>query len=160
MWITENNLGYSFYKTKGEVRLRIDMKSVAKMRSKIRELTSRSNGWGYARRKEALKQYITGWVNYFKHAGMKELLLDTDEWYRRRLRMVFWKQWKRISTKQANLIKLGVPKSKAWEYANTRKGYWHIAKSWILSKSVTNERLRDGGNLFLTDCYLDARKLN
>ncbi len=153
-------LGYSFYKTKGEVRLRIHTKSVAKMRSKIRELTSRSNGWGYARRKEALKQFITGWVNYFKHADMKQLLLDTDEWYRRRLRMVFWKQWKRVSTKLANLIKLGLSKSKAWEYANTRKGYWHIANSWILSKSVTNERLRDAGYLFLTDCYLDARKLN
>jgi group II intron reverse transcriptase/maturase len=153
-------LGYSFYKTKGEVRLRIHMKSVAKMRSKIRELTSRSNGWGYARRKAALNQFITGWVNYFKHADMKMLLMETDEWYRRRLRMVFWKQWKRISTKQANLVKLGIGQSKAWEYANTRKGYWHIANSWILSKSVTNERLRDAGYLFLTNCYLDARKLN
>jgi RNA-directed DNA polymerase len=74
--------------------------------------------------------------------------------------MVFWKQWKLIGTKQANLVKLGVAKSKAWEYANTRKGYWHIAKSWILSTSVTNERLRGSGYLSLTDCYLDARKLN
>ena len=42
-----------------------------------------------------------------------------------RLRMVIWKQWKRIRTKCANLIRLGIPKSKAWEWANTRKGYWH-----------------------------------
>lgn len=153
-------LGYSFYKRKGEGRLRVHPKSVEKMRSKIRELTSRSNGWGYAKRKEALRQFITGWVQYFKHADMKQLLITTDEWYRRRLRMVFWKQWKRISTKQANLVKLGIAKNKAWEYANTRKGYWHIAKSWILSTSVTNERLRQGGYLFLTDCYLNVRKLN
>jgi group II intron reverse transcriptase/maturase len=153
-------LGYSFYQTKGEGRLRIHMKSIAKMRSKIKERTSRSNGWGNARRKEVLKQYITGWVNYFKLADMKSLLMATDEWYRRRLRMVLWKQWKRTSTKQANLVKLGIAKSKAWEYANTRKSYWHTAKSWILSKSVTNERLRDAGYLFLTDCYLNARKLN
>ncbi|MFL5744788.1 MAG: group II intron reverse transcriptase/maturase, partial [Niastella sp.] len=102
-------LGYSFYKMKGEGRLRIHPKSVEKMRNKIRELTSRSNGWGNARRKEALKQYIRGWVQYFKLADMKRLLSDTDEWYRRRLRMVIWKQWKRISTKQANLVKLGIP---------------------------------------------------
>ena len=63
-------LGYSFYTMKGEGRLRIHPKSVDKMRSKIKDLTSRSNGWGNARRKEALKQYITGWVSYFKLADM------------------------------------------------------------------------------------------
>jgi group II intron reverse transcriptase/maturase len=152
-------LGYSFY-MKRECRLRIHLKSVEKMRSKIRELTSRSNGWGNARRKEELKQYITGWVNYFKLADMKMLMIETDEWYRRRLRMVLWKQWKRVRTRQANLTKLGIAKSKAWEYANTRKGYWHIANSWILSTSVTNERLKQAGYVFLTDCYLNARKLN
>ncbi|MDQ0108133.1 hypothetical protein J2T02_003255 [Chitinophaga terrae (ex Kim and Jung 2007)] len=83
------------------------------MRSKIRELTARSNGWSNTKRKEALKQYITGWVNYFKLAEMKMLMVETDEWYRRRLRMVFWKQWKRVRTRQANLSKLDIPKSKA-----------------------------------------------
>lgn len=153
-------LGYSFYKTKGEGRLRIHPNSVAKMRAKIRELTSRSNGWGYVRRKDALKQFIIGWVNYFRKADMKTLLMETDEWYRRRLRMVLWKQWKRIGTKYANLVKLGITKFKAWEYANSRKGYWHIAKSWILSTTVTNERLSKAGYVMLTDCYLKARKLN
>ncbi len=153
-------LGYSFYKRKGEGRLRIHPKSVEKMRSKIKELTSRSNGWGNGRRKEALKQYISGWVNYFHLADMQSLLTKVDEWYRRRLRMVLWKQWKRIGTKQANLTKLGIDKSKAWEYANSRKGYWHIAKSWILSTSVTNNRLHQAGYVSLTGCYLDARKLN
>jgi RNA-directed DNA polymerase len=153
-------LGYSFYQKKGEGRLRIHPKSIEKMRYKIRELTSRSNGWGNARRKEALKQYIRGWVQYFKLADMKKMLGDTDEWYRRRLRMVIWKQWKRISTKVVNLIRLGLTRSKAWEYANTRKGYWHTANSWILSTTVTNTRLKDAGFLFFTDCYLNARSLN
>lgn len=153
-------LGYSFYKTKGEGRLRIHPKSVEKACLKIKELTARSNGWGNARRKETLNLFITGWINYFKLAEMNRLLIDIDKWYRRRLRMVIWKQWKRISTKQANLSKLGIPKSKAWEYANTRKGYWHTANSFILSTSITNERLRKAGYLFLEDCYLKARKLN
>jgi group II intron reverse transcriptase/maturase len=153
-------LGYSFYKMKGEGRLRIHDRSVAKMRLRIKDLTSRSNGWGHEKRKEALKQFITGWMNYFKLADMKSLLLGTDEWYRRRLRMVFWKQWKRIRTKAANLMKLGIKKHKAWEYANTRKSYWHTANSWILSTSVTNARLQQGGYIFLTDCYLNGRKLN
>jgi RNA-directed DNA polymerase len=144
-------LGYSFYKTEGEGRLRIHPKSVAKMKARIKELTSRSNGWGNERRKEALRQYIVGWVNYFKWADMESLLKKVDEWYRRRLRMVIWKQWKRIKTRMTNLIKLGVKKSKAWEWANSRKGYWHLANSFILSTSITTEKLRQAGFTFFSD---------
>ena len=150
-------LGYSFYVTKGEGRLRVHPKSIAKMMERIRTLTSRSNGWGYARRKEALRQYITGWVNYFKLADMRKLLVRVDTWYRRRLRMVIWKQWKRIRTRGRNLMKLGINKHKAWEWANTRKGYWHIANSYILSRTVTNERLRLAGYVFFSDYYRSVR---
>ena len=150
-------LGYSFYKTKGEGRLRVHPKSVVKMKARLKELTSRSNGWGNERRKQALRHYITGWVNYFKLADMKSLLLRIDEWYRRRIRMVIWKQWKRIKTKQTNLVKLGVKKSKAWEWANTRKSYWHIANSFIVSTTITTERLRESGYVFLSDHYQKVR---
>lgn len=150
-------LGYSFYKTKGGGRLRIHPKSVSKMKAKLKDLTSRSNGWGNDRRKASLRQYIIGWVNYFKLADMQSLLLRVDEWYRRRIRMVIWKQWKRIRTKLANLVRLGVKKSKAWEWANTRKGYWHIANSFILATTITIDRLRQAGYVFLSDYYQKVR---
>ena len=50
-------------------------------------------------RAEKLKRYIMGWVNYFKIADMKKLLQTTDEWMRRRIRMIYWKQWKRVKNK-------------------------------------------------------------
>lgn len=153
-------LGYSFYEKGKEGRLRIHPKSIAKMKDRIKELTSRSNGWGDVSRKEKLKQYITGWVNYFKLADMKSLLLQVDEWYRRRLRMVIWKQWKRIRTRLRNLIKLGIVKYKAWEYANTRKGYWHVANSPILTRSITNDRLQQAGFIFFTDYFRKAKGVN
>jgi hypothetical protein len=153
-------LGYSFYTSKGHCRLRVHPKSCLKMKQRIRALTSRSNGKGDAWRKEAVRQYITGWVNYFKLADMETFLSRTDEWYRRRLRMVIWKQWKRIKTKFRNLIKLGIKQSKAWEHANTRKGYWHTANSFILSCTITNERLKRAGYLFFTDYYHQVRVVN
>lgn len=153
-------LGYSFYITKGEGRLRIHPKSVAKMKARIKELTSRSNGWGNDRRKEALRQYITGWVQYFKLADMDSILIMVDKWYRRRLRMVIWKQWKRIKTRITNLVKLGINKSKAYEWANTRKGYWHIAKSFILDRTITTERLSLSGYVFFLDYYRMVRVVN
>ena len=153
-------LGYSFYIKKGEGRLRIHPKSITKMKARIKELTSRSNGWGNDRRKEALRQYITGWVQYFKLADMDSILIEIDKWYRRRIRMVIWKQWKRTKTKIANLVKLGINKYKAYEWANTRKGYWHIAKSFILDRTITTERLRLAGYVFFLDYYRKVRVVN
>ena len=72
-------LGYSFYVMKGKCQLTVHPKSKAKMKSRLKELTSRSNGWGYAKRKQKQKEYIRGWVGYYHLANMKRLLLVTDE---------------------------------------------------------------------------------
>lgn len=150
-------LGYSFYIYRGKGHLRLHPKSIAKMKEKVKTLTSRSNGWGGERRKVALRQYITGWVNYFKLADMKWLLRDIDGWYRRRLRMVIWKQWKRIRTRFKNLVKLGISSLQAYMFSNTRKSYWRTAKSPILSTSVSNESLQKAGYLFFSTYYLSVR---
>ena len=74
--------------------------------------------------------------------------------------MVIWKHWKLIRTRLRNLIKLDISKSKAWEYANTRKGYWHTANSPILTSSITNDRLKLAGYIFFTDYYQKVNGLN
>lgn len=147
-------LGYSFYKVKGEGRLRIHPKSVLKMRTRIKALTSRSNGWGNERRKKELRQYITGWVDYYKLADMRSILQKVDEWYRRRLRMVIWKQWKLCKTKRKHLIRLGANKTQARKWSSTRKGCWNISKSQILNTTITTNRLKQAGYVFLTDEFL------
>lgn len=100
-----------------------------------------------------LNEIIVGWVNYFKLAEMKTKLKDLDSWIRRRLRACVWKTWKLVRTRFTNLKKLGVPKQKAWEFANTRKGYWRISKSPILNKTITNQRLINHGFKSLSSQY-------
>ena len=146
-------LGFSFYKQKSGMRLRVHPKAIAKMKSKIKEYTERSNGWGNEYRIDKLKRYIRGWINYFKIADMKALLKQTDEWMRRRIRMVYWKQWKRVRTRFKMLKQFGINKYKAWEFANTRKGHWRISNSPILSHSLDNNTLANLGFLFLFDYY-------
>ena len=146
-------LGYSFYIMKGKCLLSLHPKSLNKMKAKLKELTSRSNGMGYEQRKKKLTLYIQGWINYYKLAEMKNHLKRVDEWYRRRLRMCIWKCWKKVKTKFQNLMKCGIDKHKAWEWANTRKGYWHTSNSWILSRSITNDNLRLAGYPSLSDYY-------
>jgi group II intron reverse transcriptase/maturase len=90
-------LGYSFRIAKGgKAALYVHPKSTAKLKAKIRELTARSNGWGYDYRKRRLRQFIIGWVAYFKLADMKTLLQKMDQWMRHRIRALIWKQWKKL----------------------------------------------------------------
>jgi len=81
-------LGYAFYRPKGKCRFRVHPKSIAKMKNKLRDLTSRSNGWSNEFRATRITQFIRGWVNYFQLADMKTILIETDEWLRRRIRAI------------------------------------------------------------------------
>ncbi|MCL1935249.1 MAG: group II intron reverse transcriptase/maturase, partial [Defluviitaleaceae bacterium] len=146
-------LGIGYYVYKGEARIKVHKKSIEKMKSKIREITSRRTSISHELRASKLKRYVIGWVNYFKIAYMINLLKTIDSWLRRRLRQIYWKQWKKTKTKFERLTKLGVEKSKAWEYANTRKGYWRISKSPILHRTLKTQTLRNEGYLFFTDYY-------
>ncbi|WP_425311424.1 group II intron maturase-specific domain-containing protein [Phocaeicola barnesiae] len=121
-------------------------------------MTSRSNGKGYAWLKLHLTRYIRGWLTYYRYADMKTFIISTNKWYNRRLRMYIWKNWKRIRTRMANLQKCGIPKGKAWQWANTRKGYWRISKSWILTRSITNERLILAGYPSILNLYIKLHR--
>ena len=134
-------LGFSLYKVKQKVGIRPHQKSLKRFKDKIRELTSRKQGKSVAAILANLKRSTTGWLGYYAIADMKSKMQEFNEWTRRRIRQILWKQWKRIKARHDNLVKLGVDDRKAWEWANSRLGYWRVAGSWILSTSLTNERL-------------------
>ncbi len=146
-------LGYAFYIYKGEGRLRVHPESVRKLKDNLREVTGRSNGMSILRRKERLNQIVRGWVDYFKLADMKSLLETLDPWLRRRIRMVTWKRWKKIKTRYHYLKRLGIDESRAWQWANTRLGYWRVAGSWILTRAIQNNMLEKAGYLTLSGRY-------
>lgn len=151
-------LGFSFYVKNGECRLGLHPKTKAKQKAKLKELTARNNGMGYDKRKEKLEEYIRGWVDYYWMADARNYLQATDQWLRRRLRMCIWKSWKKVSTRGKNLIKCGIGKCQAWQWANTRKGYWHVANSYILARAISNENLKRMGYPCLMDYYEEWRK--
>ncbi|MBU2701303.1 hypothetical protein Ga0466249_002417 [Sporomusaceae bacterium BoRhaA] len=124
-----------------------------KFKQKLKKITGRSNAMSMEQRSIKLRQCIVGWVNYFGMAEMKVIAKALDEWLRRRIRMCFWKQWKKIGTKHDGLVKLGLDNHKAWEYANTRKGYWRIANSPILALTLTNGYLKKIGFVTISERY-------
>ena len=145
-------LGYTFYSYKGRYRFRVHAKSVVKMRNKIRELTDRNKGISNAEREKKYQDYVRGWVEYFRLADMKNLLKKTDEWARRRIRAVYWKQWKKIKTKYRMLKALGLEHWKAKELACSRKGYWRMAK--VLNQIFSNRIIAKLGYTSMLDYYL------
>ena len=146
-------LGFTFYQLYGKIGIRVHQKSIIKFRNKIREITSRSSGKSMEFRIHKLRQCIIGWLNYFGIADMSKLTRELDEWTRRRVRLCFWKQWKKIKTKHDNLKKLGATEYKAWEFANTRKGYWRISNSPILNTTITNTYLEKLGYISIVKRY-------
>jgi RNA-directed DNA polymerase len=146
-------LGFSFYRRKERIGIRIHPKSVKRFKDKVRDITNKNVGMSMEERLRRLNLLTVGWINYFGLADAKYMMKELDEWIRRRLRACHWKQWKRIGTKHDNLVRLGVHDSKAWEWANSRKGYWRIAGSWVLSTSLTNDCLEKIGFKSLVKHY-------
>ena len=146
-------LGYSFYRKDDEIKMKVHEKSIHKLKDKLKLLTSRSKIGNIESTYKKIKQLVVGWINYFKMADMKSWMRSIDEWLRRRIRMCYWKQWKKINTKFKNLQKLGISKQKAWEFSNSRKSYWRTAKSPILQRSITNSRLEKAGLVSLFKIY-------
>jgi RNA-directed DNA polymerase len=152
-------LGFSFTWNK-DPKVRIAPQSMKKVKTKIREITSRKRPLSMEQRIKELNQYLTGWCGYFALADTPSIFQGLDEWVRRRLRMCLWKQWKKPKTKVKRLISLGVPKDKAYEWGNTRKGYWRIACSPILHRSLDNQYWKSNGLKNLIDRYKFLRNIS
>lgn len=128
------------------------------MRRRLKAITSRSNGMGYAKRKQALAEYLRGWTEYYNLADMGSRVKEIDQWLRRRIRMCIWKAWKRPRTRVQNLIKCGIDKWRAYQWGNTSQGYWRIAGSWITTRAMPDEALYRQGYVWI-GCYYKASAL-
>jgi len=147
-------LGFSFYFSKGVAQIRIHENSYAKFKSSVKDITNRNKGISMEWRLLKLNQKIIGWINYFGIAKAKSHIQKIEGWIRRRLRACIWKQWKLPRTRRKNLVKLGTDKDKAYQYSNTRKGYWRISSSPILSKTLTNKYLEELGYMSISKRYI------
>ncbi|RFA31570.1 group II intron reverse transcriptase/maturase, partial [Virgibacillus dokdonensis] len=129
-------LGFSFTFHKENPKIRVSKESIKRFKQRVRELTSRKKSMNMQDRIAKLNRYLVGWLGYYQLAETPSIFEVLDSWIRRRMRMIRWKEWKKVKTKYKNLIKLGISKGKAWEWANTRKAYWRIAKSPILHRAL------------------------
>jgi len=146
-------LGFALGKGKNGYFIRAHKDSLKKAKAKLRDLTSRSQGRNVRMVMHKVKVYIRGWLGYFGIASMKETMKDWDGWLRRRFRMYIWKHWKKPKTRVKNLKRLGMPDWQSYRNGNTRKGYWAVSGSGIVSHTITNKRLALAGYYSILDRY-------
>ncbi len=144
-------LGYGFYRKNGECRFKVHAKSLTKMKNRLREILNRRKATSNEDRPLLLKRFVKGWVNYFKLADMRQTLKSTDEWLRRKIRAIYWKQWKKIRTRYRMIRQYNVPEWKVHELANCRKGVWRAAL--MLNSILTNKEIARLGYITMTSYY-------
>jgi RNA-directed DNA polymerase len=130
-------LGFSFTWHR-EPKRRIAPKAIARFKQRVRELTRRTRGVRVETMVAQLSRYLTGWRGYFRFCQTPTVLRKLEEWTRRRLRSVIWKQWKQARVRFAELTKRGVSKDLAAQTAGSAHGPWRLSNSPALTIALPN----------------------
>ncbi|HUR24335.1 MAG TPA: group II intron reverse transcriptase/maturase [Acidimicrobiales bacterium] len=144
-------LGFGFFRADGRVKVRLDPKAKGRLRARLRRLTSRRQSIAMAVRLALLNRFLLGWAAYFALAETPSVFAEFDEWLRRRLRQVRWKEWKRFAARRRNLVALGIPDGKARQWAASRKGYWRLSGSPPVQRALSNRYWADLGLVLVSD---------
>jgi group II intron reverse transcriptase/maturase len=129
-------LGFGFYFTRSGVRIRVDPRALARWKARIKELTSRRWSIAMDERIAKINRFTAGWMGYFQLAATPKVFQELDKWFRRRMRQIRWKEWKRYATRRRNLRALGIGERDAREWAASSRGYWRVAKSPVLDRAL------------------------
>jgi RNA-directed DNA polymerase len=114
---------------------RIAPKALHRCKQKIRELTRRTRGISLPQMTKELATYLRGWKGYFGFCETPSVLRKLDQWLRRRLRAMIWKQWKHGKVRFANLRQRHIGTDLAAQTAGSSHGPWRLANSPALSSA-------------------------
>jgi len=150
-------LGYSMT-VHDQPRLKVAAASEQRLKAKLREILRPGRGKALTRVIAEVNQAIVGWVRYFRLAQVKAAFERLDQWLRRKLRCILWRQWKRPRTRARKLMRLGLDRERAWRSAYNGRGPWWNAGASHMNATVTTRLLHQQGLVSLL--YLHQRFVN
>jgi len=124
---------------------------------RIRKLTGRSWGVSMEYRLIKLNEFLRGWMNYYGLSEYYRPIPGIDQWIRRRIRMCYWKQWRKPRTRIQNLLKLGASKLHAIRTGLSSKGYWHLSRTLATQSGMTNAWFEELGRVSVRDIWLKVQ---
>ena len=149
-------LGFSLYKRKGEVKIRVATKTKERFRKKLRRMTRRTRSGKLEDVIKEINRYTQGWIVYYQIADTPSVFADLDSWLRRRLRQLVWKRWKRGKTRYRELVKMGVPAERA-ALGAIGTSPWRMAATPVVHEALSNGYLRNSGLRSIAERYRELR---
>ena len=143
-------LGFTFIRGK----IRWTDPAFREFKRRLKRYTSRSWGVSMPHRLGCMRRYMRGWMNYYGISEYYRPLPGMDQWLRRRVRMCYWKQWRKPRTRIRNLIRLGAPEKHAIMCGLSRKAYWHMARTLASQTGMTNRWLAGKGLLSVRELWI------
>jgi RNA-directed DNA polymerase len=149
-------LGFSFYKHKGEILMRVANRTKERFMEKIRQLTKRTRSGKLEEIVQEINRYRRGWIGYYRLARTPSVYETLDEWIRRRLRQMQWERWKRGTTRYRELRQLGIPEKRAGLGA-LGTSPWRMSHSPVVQEALSNAFWRSTGLESITERYNHLR---
>ena len=144
-------LGYTQCNRKRNVRLKIASEVIKRFKGSIKLALRRGRGCSLLKTVETLNPKLRGWMIYFRHIGVKDILQELDGWLRRHLRKILWRQWKRPLTRTKRLVQLGLGRERAKVSAQNGRGAWWNAGASHMNQALPEKRFDKLGLISLVD---------
>ena len=130
-------------------KLKVSSKSIKRAKARIKEITRKGRGRSLPKVIAELTTYLRGWVNYFRLSQVKIAFEELDQWIRRKLRLILWRQWKTPRTRARKMIERGIEKARAFASAYNGRGPWWNAGASHMNAAVTAKWLQQQGLMSL-----------
>jgi RNA-directed DNA polymerase len=134
-------------------KLKVAPKAIKRFKQSVKELLRQGRGRSLKQVIAQLEPKLRGWINYFHLAEVKVTLEALDQWVRRRLRLLLWRQWKKPRTRAKRLTALGIDRARALISAYNGHGPWWNSGASHMNQAVPTKRFRRLGLISLLDEY-------
>jgi RNA-directed DNA polymerase len=152
-------LGYTFT-THFQSKLKVAFESVKRFKGRLREMFRRGRGCSLRRVIGDLRPVLIGWVSYYRKSEVRNVFEQLDQWIRRKLRVILWRQWKRNWTRAKELIRRGLTHERAWASATNGRGPWWNAGAGHMHRAVPTRYLSQLGLVSLIQKRLQLARSN
>jgi len=152
-------LGYTFT-MHFQPKLKVASESVKRFKGRLREMFRRGRGRRLRRVIGDLRPVLIGWVSYYRKSEVRNVFEQLDQWIRRKLRVILWRQWKRNWTRAKELIRRGLSHEQAWTSATNGRGPWWNAGASHMNRAVPTRYLSQLGLVSLIQKRLELVRAN
>ena len=130
-------------------KLKVSPNSIKRAKARVREIIRKGRGRSLSKVADELTIFLRGWVNYFRLSQVKNVFEELDQWIRRKLRLILWRQWKTPRTRARKMIARGIERARAYTSAYNGRGPWWNAGASHMNAAVTAKWLQQQGLMSL-----------